>query len=154
MSWHVKEFSELTPAKWYEMAKLRSDVFIVEQTSAYHEFDDLDQKSVHIYFEDEGEIVSYCRVVPEGLVYDEVTIGRVIVKESHRGQGLANMLLKHAVSVASNQDTQPVKIQAEQYLTHFYQSFGFEVMSEAYLDCDILHVDMLRREKNVSSEKI
>lgn len=154
MSWHVKTFQDLSPRKWYDIARLRSDVFIVEQTSAYHEFDDLDQQSIHLYFEDEGKVVSYCRIIPEGYVYSEATISRVIVKKSHRKTGLGKQLLKQAVEVASEADTKPIQIQAEQYLTEFYQSFGFEVISEPYLDCDIYHVDMIRRGKDVSSQTI
>ncbi|GEM02894.1 ElaA protein [Halolactibacillus halophilus] len=154
MSWHVKTFQELSPDKWYEIAKLRSDVFIVEQTSAYHEFDDLDQQSLHLYYEDANKVVSYCRIIPEGYVYNEVTISRVIVKKSHRQMGLGKQLLKRAVEMASAFNLKPIQIQAEQYLTAFYQSFGFEVISEPYLDCDIYHVDMIRRETDVSSQTL
>jgi hypothetical protein len=48
------------------------DVFIVERTSAYHELDDLDQQSLHAYYEDKGKVVNYCRIIPEGHVYIEV----------------------------------------------------------------------------------
>jgi ElaA protein len=154
VSWYVKTFQDLSPHKWYEMAKLRSDVFIVEQTSAYHEFDDLDQQSLHLYYEDEGKVVSYCRVIPEGYVYNEATISRVIVKQSHRKTGLGKQLLKRAVEVASEFNAKPIQIQAEQYLTEFYQGFGFEVISEPYLDCDIYHVDMIRRATDVSSQTL
>lgn len=154
MECYVKEFQELTTTEWYEMARLRSDVFIVEQTSAYHEFDNLDQMSRHIYLKDDGEIVSYCRIIPEGLVYPETTISRVIVKATHRKKGLGRVLLTCAVEEASAHNTKPIQIQAEQYLTDFYASFGFLVVSEPYLDCEIWHVDMVRRISDVSSESI
>lgn len=36
-----------------------------------------------------------------------------------------------------------VKIQAQDYLRSFYSSFGFQTISETYLEDNIPHVDML-----------
>ena len=36
-----------------------------------------------------------------------------------------------------------IKIQAQAYLINFYKSFGFQEVSEIYLEDDIPHVDML-----------
>jgi ElaA protein len=37
-----------------------------------------------------------------------------------------------------------IRIAAQMYLQAFYESLGFRVVSEPYLDDDIWHVDMLR----------
>ncbi|MFX3748180.1 GNAT family N-acetyltransferase, partial [Streptococcus suis] len=36
-----------------------------------------------------------------------------------------------------------IKIAAQSYLEKFYQSIGFETISEVYLEDDIPHLDML-----------
>ena len=56
MKVYVKAFSELTPLELYNIAKLRVDVFVVEQNCPYHEFDDLDQDAIHVWIEDEDGI--------------------------------------------------------------------------------------------------
>lgn len=37
-----------------------------------------------------------------------------------------------------------MKISAQTYLKDFYQSFGFHIISESYLEDGISHVDMVR----------
>ena len=36
-----------------------------------------------------------------------------------------------------------VKIHGQEYLRHFYQSFGFKEITEVYLEDNIPHVDMV-----------
>jgi ElaA protein len=38
-------------------------------------------------------------------------------------------------------------MQAQQYLIHFYKSFGFRQISPAYLDDGIWHIDMIWEQK-------
>lgn len=148
IEWKIKKFHALTTTEWYKIAKLRSDVFIVEQACVYDEFDQRDQPSLHLFLEDNGEILSYSRLMPGGVMYKEASISRVIVSENHRGEGYAGQLLQQAVDYVSQvMKESAIKIQAEQYLTDFYRRFGFRVISEPYLDCGISHVDMLREEE-------
>ena len=41
-----------------------------------------------------------------------------------------------------------VKIQAQDYLRKFYSSFGFQAISETYLEDNIPHIDMLLEVKH------
>lgn len=145
MSWQLKTFDELTKNQLYTIIKERINIFVVEQNCPYPELDDLDQNSFHLFFQEEGEIRAYCRILPKGLKYEEVSIGRVIVKEKFRRSGIATLLMKIAISFVEEELNETnIKIQAQDHLRHFYQSFGFTPVSEVYLEDGIPHVDMVK----------
>ncbi len=96
--WKTKTFSELTTIELYELLKLRVDVFVVEQTCPYPELDNKDQaEGVHHLLGYEGnELIACARLLPKGTTYDQVSIGRVATKQTHRGGGLGHDLLAQA----------------------------------------------------------
>ena len=144
MSWKLKSFDELTNTELYNLLKERTLVFVVEQNCPYLEVDGKDPVSYHLFKEDNGEIVAYLRIVPAGIAYQEASIGRVFVKKEYRGQGIAGKLLKRALDYIQNElEETKVKIQAQDYLRKFYSSFGFQPISETYLEDNIPHVDMI-----------
>lgn len=144
MSWMIKTYEQLTKDELYSILKERLTIFVVEQNCPYPELDDLDQGSYHLFFEVEGEIRAYCRILPKGLKYKETSIGRVIVKEAYRGEGLANRLMKRAINFVQDElNEKKIQIQAQDHLRNFYGSFGFAPISETYLEDGIPHVDML-----------
>jgi ElaA protein len=144
MSWHLKNFDELTNSELYSILKERTLVFVVEQNCPYLEVDGKDPSSYHLFKEDNGVIVAYLRILPAGVSYEECSIGRVLVKKEYRGQGLAYELVKKGLDFIHNELKETtVKIQAQEYLRTFYSSFGFQAISETYLEDNIPHIDML-----------
>ncbi|MEB1809326.1 MAG: GNAT family N-acetyltransferase [Bacillaceae bacterium] len=144
MEWKLKTFEELTNLEVYNILKERTNVFVVEQNCPYEEVDGYDLVSHHLFKEFNGEVVAYLRILPKHTKYKECSIGRVIVKKEFRGTGLAKEMLKRAITIIENDlnDTE-IKIQAQQYLEHFYGSFGFKTISDVYLEDDIPHIDMI-----------
>ncbi len=146
MEWKLKTFNELTTNELYSILRERVDVFVVEQQCAYRELDDFDQVSYHLYACNENEIVAYARILPSGTAHEELSIGRVLVKGSYRGRGLATELMTRALEFISEELKEKyVKLQAQEYLLPFYGSLGFTTISEVYLDEGIPHADMLLR---------
>lgn len=144
MNFKLKNFEQLTNTELYNILKERTAVFVVEQNCPYPEVDGKDLQSYHLYKEENGEIIAYLRILPPGVSYKELSIGRVLVKKEHRGQHLAHQLMEHALQFIQNElNETTVKIQAQEYLRDFYGSFGFEVISETYLEDNIPHIDML-----------
>jgi ElaA protein len=144
MSWYLKKFEELTNIELYNLLKERTTVFVVEQNCPYLEVDGKDPFSYHLFKEDNGKIIAYLRIVPAGVTYQEISIGRVFVKKEYRGQGIAEELLNRGLDFIQNELQEAnVKIQAQDYLRKFYSSFGFQAISETYLEDNIPHVDML-----------
>lgn len=166
MKWTAKTFSQLTTNELYDFLKLRIDVFVVEQTCYYPDLDDLDRAEnvYHLFCYDlnnssnetvsettsPSEMIAYCRVLPPDLVYDgESAIGRVIVSESARGKGVAKTLMDKALDIVDKQwPEQTCHISAQEYLTGFYTSLGFQQISDVYLEDGIPHIAMRREAKN------
>ncbi|MFE5381693.1 GNAT family N-acetyltransferase [Bacillus cereus] len=144
MGWNLKKFDELTNIELYNLLKERTLVFVVEQNCPYPEVDGKDPFSYHLFKENNGEIIAYLRIVPAGVSYQEISIGRVFVRKEYRGQGIAEELLKKGLDFIQNElKEKTVKIQAQDYLRKFYSSFGFQTISETYLEDNIPHIDMV-----------
>jgi ElaA protein len=144
MSWKLKSFNELSTNELYAILQERTLVFVVEQECPYLEVDGKDLQSYHLYHEENGEVTAYARLLPPGVSYKEASIGRVFVKREHRGKGLAGELLKRGLDFIHNElGEMTVKIQAQEYLKEFYGSFGFQAITDTYLDDGIPHIDMV-----------
>lgn len=144
MNWDIKKFDELTVNELYSILKERVDVFVVEQTCPYPECDGKDIKCFHLFAKENDEIIAYLRILPPGVSYDETGIGRVLVKDKHRGKGLAIEMMNRAIKfIQEEMKFKKIKISAQQYLIDFYGSFGFKISSEGYLEDGIPHIDMI-----------
>ncbi len=53
----------MTGVEFYQLARLRTAVFVVEQACAYQEIDAIDAQAKHLWaLDEEGQIVSYARI--------------------------------------------------------------------------------------------
>lgn len=141
-----KKFNELSLGELYNILKLRSDVFIIEQECIYNDFDDLDQNSIHIFMKDENnKIIAYSRIIPPG-VEDEnaVILGRIVLAKNHRGTGLAREMIHKTIDyIIKTYNNTLIKIHAQYTLEKYYQSYGFKTVSTKPYDWSgMLHVDM------------
>ncbi len=139
MKLKVKTFDQLTIRELYEILRVRAEVFVVEQNCVYQDVDGLDQRSLHMFFEEAGRIPAYLRVfyIEEGVVQ----IGRVLTTK--RGMGLGGDLLNQALA-AIREQMYPSRIylEAQCYATGFYEREGFRICSEEFLEDGIPHVGM------------
>ncbi|MEC5158729.1 GNAT family N-acetyltransferase [Chryseobacterium sp. MP_3.2] len=143
--WKIKTFHQLTTIELYEILKIRQEVFIVEQTCFYLDADGADEKAVHIWAENEGKAVAYCRVFKAGVKYDECSIGRVLTHPNYRKLQLGKTLMAIAISTIENRfSSRKIRISAQDYLLKFYKEFGFQDIGLHYLEDDIPHTEMLR----------
>ena len=141
MQWHAKGFDELTTLELFEIYKLRTAVFVVEQNCPYQEVDDKDLQAVHLFAKNAKNLTAYCRLIPSD---DSVHIGRVLVAKEARGSGLARELVQKAMDYCSTYfPNQRIHAQAQSYLQEFYEGFGFRAVSEVYLEDGIEHLDMV-----------
>ena len=146
IDWKIKTFSELTTTELYEIIKARVNVFVVEQDCPYPDLDDNDQKAIHLWAENNGEVLAYCRIFDKGIKYPETSIGRVVTTENGRGTGLGKQLIKYALEIIENRlGTSEVRISAQDYLLKFYSDFGFQDTGKKYLEDNIPHTEMFRK---------
>ncbi|OCA71124.1 GNAT family N-acetyltransferase [Chryseobacterium arthrosphaerae] len=144
--WKIKTFDEFTVPELYAVLKARIDVFVIEQNCPYPDLDNYDQKAVHIWAEEDGQVLAYCRIFDKGIKYEETSIGRVLTTEQARGKSLGKLLIQYAVETIENRfHTPEIRISAQDYLLRFYGGFGFEDTGKKYLEDDIPHTEMIRK---------
>ncbi|MEJ8755962.1 GNAT family N-acetyltransferase [Pontibacter sp. H259] len=142
-----KPFSALTNSELYDLLRLRSEVFVVEQNCVFLDQDDKDQQCHHILFYDGQSIVASARLVPPGVSYPEMSIGRIVTSMAVRGTGVGKQLVDFAIQECRRlYGTGPIKIGAQLYAKKFYESFGFVQSSDVYDEDGIDHIKMLLSE--------
>lgn len=135
-----KSFESLTNQEIFEMYQLRVSVFVVEQKCPYQEVDDTDLIATHILGKNEvGELIAYMRIYETSDTCWH--IGRVIVKKEERQANYGRLLVEFGLSQISSGCL--IKAQAQERLQRFYTSFGFQPVSEVYLEDNIPHIDMV-----------
>jgi ElaA protein len=140
----TKAFSDLSTQELYEILRLRSEVFVVEQNCPYLDMDDKDQACLHVLGIDEGQLAAYARLVPAGISYDSPAIGRVVTAAAFRKHGYGKALMTHCINETLNHfKTDTITISAQQYLEKFYTTLGFVTKSDMYLEDDIPHIKMM-----------
>jgi len=142
----IKAFQELTVDELYDLLRLRSEVFVVEQNCVFLDQDDKDQKCYHLLLYSGDELVGYSRLVPAGLSYSEMAIGRVITSPSARGKGLGRILMELSIDYCHKLfGPGDIRLGAQTYAHGFYASLGFVSDGEVYDEDGIEHIEMVRR---------
>lgn len=138
---HKKTFQELTIDELYELLRVRSEVFVVEQNCVYQDLDGDDQTSIHLWLTVDGKIVALARVCPAGTHMKEVSIGRVITTQRSKGYGKQIML--NAIETAVEQlHAVSIDIEAQEYAKGFYEGVGFRQTSDTFMLDGIPHIKM------------
>lgn len=142
----LKYFDDLSIHELYDILQLREEVFQIEQDCIYKDIDDKDKKCYHLMLYNNNELVAYCRLVPEGVSYSGyVSIGRVVSKTAYRKEGFGKLLMTKAMEkMMQIFPYLPIKISAQLYLQKFYESYGFIVEGEWYIEDEIPHIAMIK----------
>lgn len=141
MNLHIKSFEQLTTTDLYEILRLRSAVFVVEQTCPYQDIDGSDYESLHIYCEEDGQLLAYLRLYLQDTETMTARIGRVI--SAQRGIGLGAKILSAGITAAKEElHARHIFIEAQSYAIGFYEKAGFTVCGEEFLEDGIPHVPM------------
>lgn len=143
----TKSFAQLTPFELYAVLRLRNEVFVVEQSCAFQDADNKDQTCHHLLLYKQQELIAYARLVPAGVAYQEISIGRIITSLAVRGTGVGKILMQHAIKEAYTLFGQkPIRIGAQLYAVGFYQTFGFAAVGSIYDEDGIDHIEMIKPE--------
>ncbi|MEI6893948.1 MAG: GNAT family N-acetyltransferase [Colwellia sp.] len=150
--WQHKKFSALSPDQLYDLLKLRSDIFVVEQTCIYSDLDskknnkDRHAETIHLLGYQAGELVAYLRLLAKDQSYpDHLSIGRVVIATQARGNGIGHELLTEGLALCRHYfPNENIKISAQQHLKSYYAQHGFVQISAIYLEDDIPHIGMLK----------
>ena len=144
--WILKKFDSLSPRELYSILQLRNEVFVVEQNCVFQDADNNDQQSFHLMCFQGEKLLAYTRLLPTNSMYELASIGRVVTSSSVRGSGMGRELMERSINaIYSLWGNQSIKIGAQLYLKKFYQSFGFEQVSDTYLEEGIEHIHMIKK---------
>ena len=140
----VKAFNELSVTELYAILKLRNEVFVVEQNCPYQDADNKDLVCHHLMLFNDNELMAYARLVPAGLSFPELSIGRVVTSPKTRGTGagriLMNLAIDHCHRIFGKGN---IQIGAQFYIKNFYASLGFKEVGQPYDEDGIPHIDMI-----------
>lgn len=123
------------------MQVVKAGVFVVEQECVYQDLDGLDDRSMHVFMEQDGKVQAYLRVFLKQEKENTVQIGRVLTV--NRGTELGLELLLEGIEVAKTYfHAKTIYLEAQVYAIDFYEKAGFRVVSEEFLEDGIPHVCM------------
>ena len=144
MKVETKKFSELSVSELYELLKLRTEIFVVEQECIYQDMDGKDSLAVHLLGKEDEKIIAYTRIFGPGDYYDQPCIGRVVVDKKRRGEEKGKAIMEASIKyVRKNYSNKKIILSAQKYLEKFYKDLGFFVEGEEYLEDGIPHQRMI-----------
>ncbi|MDE3124687.1 MAG: GNAT family N-acetyltransferase [Bacteroidota bacterium] len=146
IQWRLKTFYTLTPDELYQLLRLRSEVFVVEQNCIFLDLDNKDQFSYHCMGYIQEKLAAYTRLIPPEKVYPFMSIGRVVTAPDFRNKKIGKSLMEKSIENCYDLFGQaPIQIGAQLYLKKFYESFGFKQSSEIYDEDGIQHIEMIKQ---------
>ena len=120
-------------------------MFVVEQNCVFQDADNKDQYCFHLMVYKSNRLVAYARLVPKGISYDEMSIGRVVTSRDVRGEGAGKYLMQQAIASCNKLFGEgSIRIGAQHYLAKFYSDLGFTATGEVYDEDGIDHIQMIR----------
>ena len=143
MKTFIKTFDNLSNTEIYQILRLRSEVFVIEQECIYQDIDNKDKKAVHIFLKEKKEIIAYSRVFKEKEYFENPSIGRVVVANKRRMYGVGKKIMNISIDyIKQNIKAKSIEISAQKYLKKFYSNLGFIQQGDEYLEDNIPHLRM------------
>ena len=113
---------------------------MVEQECPYPELDgrDLEPGTTHYWYADDAGPTATIRSLSDE---EGRRLGRVATRASARGQKLSSQLLEAVLGLEGRVTT---VLDAQSYLQHFYERFGYQASGPEFIEDGIAHVPMTR----------
>ena len=141
-----KFFNELTNTELYEIARSRTEVFLLEQKIICQDLDGVDYDALHCFLWENGRVIAYLRAYYEGE--DTVKIGRVITLT--HGVGHGTKLMRESIpEIKKRLPSSVIALHAQSYAIGFYERCGFAVASDEFMEEGIPHVEMTLVQKEL-----
>lgn len=144
----LRTWGELGLDEFFEIARVRTEVFFLEQRIDEEELDERDREETteHVWIADDRGVAAYLRVVvdaqpQEGNRDARRLVGRVVTRADRRGQGLARRLIEYVIERHGHE---PLALHAQSYIQPLYAALGFEPYGDEYVEAGIPHVSMYR----------
>ena len=139
MELKIKFFDELTTRELYEIARARTEIFLLEQRIICQDFDGVDYDALHCFLEQDGKILAYLRAFP--AEDGSIRIGRVL--SITHGIGLGTRLMRESLPhIKTRLNAASITLHAQKHAQGFYEKLGFTATSEDFLEEGVWHVAM------------
>ncbi len=141
----IKHFNELNTIELYQLLSLRTEIFVAEQKSIYNDIDFKDYYAYHLMLLDNDKVIACTRIFFNFLNNPNLaSIGRVVVDAQYRRQKYGIEIMEKSIEyIKQNKEMKHIQISAQSYLLKFYNSFGFNVIGEEYIEDGIPHHKMI-----------
>lgn len=149
---HSAHLRDIDPTAVYLLAKLRQDVFTMEQGATDPDLDgrDLEDGTTILWIEAGGVPAAHIRVLTEAD--GTLRIGRLAVAAAHRRDGFGGRIMRAALDLTERLAPEAeVHIDAQAYLEKWYQGMGYETVGPMFLEAGIEHVPMVFRHPSRST---
>ncbi|MCD5324652.1 MULTISPECIES: GNAT family N-acetyltransferase [Pontibacillus] len=121
---------------------VRKKVFVEEQNvSIEEEMDEFDEVATHFAGYAEGAPVSASRL---RFVEEYAKLERICILKTFRGEGYGKQMILHMEEYAKEKGYKKSKLNAQIQALGFYESLGYKVVSEEFMDAGIPHVTMIK----------
>lgn len=126
------------------ICKVRNDVFVVEkgvpEDIESDSFDVIDGQCDHFLLVS-SEDTGAARVK---RVDDSIVLQRFCVYNKYRKCGYGRYLIKYIEDYYTNLGYKSVSLDAKCHAAGFYEACGYSIVSEPFIEADVLHVKMLK----------
>lgn len=140
MQFLTKEFNQLSTKEVYEMLKVRSEIFIVEQKMNCLDMDYVDYDCLHCYIMENENIVAYLRAYKTENY--SVKIGRVLTTTHGIGLG-KELMLRSIIEIKKYFSCEKIELHSQISAVGFYEKLGFKAIGERFLEENVWHISMV-----------
>ena len=138
MELKIKPFDELTTRELYEIARARTQIFLMEQRIVCQDLDRVDYDALHCFLEEDGKLLAYLRAYH---TENGVKIGRVLSLTHGVGHG-THLMERSLPEIKKRMHDERILLHAQAHAKGFYEKFGFAVTSPEFLEEGVPHVVM------------
>lgn len=142
MEFKVKSFHELSVEELYQILRSRAQVFAMEKKIYYLDPDNVDQKCLHCFLWQGGEVVAYLRAFYDDEAHTTVRIGRVLTTTHGLGHGRI-LMEKSLEAIRKCLPHTRLTMHSQSDVVGFYEKLGFAVTSEEFTEAGIPHREMV-----------
>lgn len=131
-----------TPADFFQLIRLREEVFVVEQHVPIQiELDEHDDRATHLIVRLGSDLIGTARLVVDGSLGK---IGRMAIQYAYRRNKVGHALMDHLVRLARDKGLTRLVLHAQEQTVAFYRKMGFQPEGPAFQEAGISHRKMVR----------
>lgn len=126
-----------------EAYQIRKSVFVNEQQVPVEiEIDSFEQEAIHFICSEDEKYVGTGRV---RFVDNYGKLERICVLKEARGKNYAKQLIEAMEQEIVRHGVTEARLHAQTYITPLYESVGYKVVSDEFMDANIPHVEMTKK---------